>query len=76
LQGAHQQFQQGGLAGAVIADNTQALAFRHGEGNVIQHVVNPVAGPTQKYLPQAILGTFVDLEVLAEVVDYNAMFTH
>jgi hypothetical protein len=39
-------------------------------------MVDPVARPTQKYLPQAILGTFVDLEVLAEVVNNDAMITH
>jgi len=76
LQGAHQQFQQSRFTGAIVADDSEALAVRQSKGNVRQHVVELMARFAQDDLPQSVLRTVVDFKVLVQVADGDARRVH
>ena len=72
LQGADEQFEQGRLAGAVVADDAEALAVGDSEGNIVQHVEQPMPRAAQDQLREPVLGPLVNPELLVQIADGDA----
>src|SRR5690606_18101482 len=73
LQGAYQQFHQGGFAGTVVADDAEAAPFQNREGNILQHMEEVMTRFARQQFDQPVLRARIDTEVLVDIFKCNAV---